>query len=78
MSSRPFTHRLRRRVVASGAAFAVLAFPLAGSCAASNAGGADKPRPATFGDCKNSNLGLHNGYDCEAARPVGSFEGLAG
>jgi len=31
------------------------------------AGGADKPRPVTFGDCKNANEGLHNGYDCEAA-----------
>jgi hypothetical protein len=29
------------------------------------AGGADKPRPATFGDCKNVNAGVHNGYDCE-------------
>lgn len=28
-------------------------------------GGADKPRPVTFGDCKNQNAGLHNGYDCE-------------
>jgi hypothetical protein len=32
---------------------------------ASNAGGAQKPRPATFGDCKNENAGLHNGYVCE-------------
>ncbi len=32
---------------------------------AAQAGGADKPRPATFGDCKNSNAGVHNGYDCE-------------
>jgi hypothetical protein len=32
---------------------------------AAQAGGADKPRPATFGDCKNANAGVHNGYDCE-------------
>lgn len=29
------------------------------------AGGADKPRPASFGDCKHQNAGVHNGYDCE-------------
>jgi hypothetical protein len=33
---------------------------------ASNAGGAHRPVSATFGDCKNSNSGLHNGYVCEA------------
>jgi hypothetical protein len=32
---------------------------------ASNAGGAQKSRPASFGDCKNENAGLHNGYVCE-------------
>jgi hypothetical protein len=31
------------------------------------AGGADKPVPATFGDCKHENAGVHNGYDCEPA-----------
>jgi len=36
------------------------------AAAAAEAGGADKPRPATFGDCKNANEGVHNGYDCEA------------
>lgn len=29
------------------------------------AGGADKQRPATFGDCPHENAGIHNGYDCE-------------
>ena len=43
---------------------------------AAQAGGADKPRPATFGDCKNSNEGVHNGYDCEEAPP--EEEGLPG
>ena len=38
--------------------------PLAASAAASNAGGADKAVSATHGDCKNSNGGVHNGYDC--------------
>jgi|HubBroStandDraft_6_1064221.scaffolds.fasta_scaffold2462413_1 hypothetical protein len=40
---------------------------------AAQAGGADKPRPATFGDCKNENAGVHNGYDCEPA-PEGEIE----
>jgi hypothetical protein len=31
---------------------------------ASNAGGDDRSVPATFGDCKNDNSGVHNGYDC--------------
>lgn len=35
------------------------------------AGGADKPRPATFGDCKHENAGVHNGYDCEEAAAEG-------
>ncbi len=41
-----------------------LASPWVASGSASNAGGAHKPRPMTFGDCKNSNAGVHNGYDC--------------
>jgi hypothetical protein len=31
---------------------------------ASNAGGAQKPVGATFGDCKNDNAGKHKGYVC--------------
>jgi hypothetical protein len=42
-----------------------LGSPWVATSAASNAGGADKPKPNTFGDCKNSNTGVHNGYDCE-------------
>ena len=40
--------------------------PLVATAAASNAGGADKPVSATHGDCKNSNGGAHNGYECPA------------
>jgi hypothetical protein len=40
--------------------------PLVATSAA-QAGGAHKPRPATFGDCKHDNAGVHNGYDCEPA-----------
>jgi len=67
----PFIHRLRRALVAAGVATFSLATPLAGSALASNAGGADKSRPPTFGDCKNVNEGVHNGYDCEVAPPPG-------
>jgi hypothetical protein len=41
---------------------------------AAQAGGADKPRPMTFGDCKNFNEGVHNGYDCEQEEPSGGEE----
>ena len=51
-----------------------LGSPWVASSSASNAGGAHKPRPMTFGDCKNSNAGIHNGYDCEEA-PVEEQEG---
>jgi hypothetical protein len=40
------------------------------SLSSAQAGGADKPRPATFGDCKNHNTGVHNGYDCEEEEPA--------
>jgi hypothetical protein len=43
---------------------------------ASDAGGADKSRPASFGDCKNQNSGVHNGYDCESEQ--GSPGGVPG
>jgi hypothetical protein len=39
------------------------------SAAAEEQPGADKPRPATFGDCKHENAGVHNGYDCEPEEP---------
>ena len=39
--------------------------------AAGQAGGAKKPRPATFGDCKHQNAGVHNGYVCEPASEEG-------
>ena len=69
-------HRMKAARVASRARRSVLALLVAlvstaslgaASGLASNAGGADKSRPATFGDCKNQNAGVHNGYDCEEA-----------
>jgi hypothetical protein len=55
-----------RAAVASLGAVAWLASPGVTATLASNAGGADKSRPPTFGDCKNVNAGVHNGYDCES------------
>lgn len=61
--------RALRALLALGAATLSFASPLAATSLASNAGGADKLRPVTFGDCKNANAGVHNGYDCEARVP---------
>jgi hypothetical protein len=49
-------------------AFAAIAM-FAGSPAVAVSSAAEEPGlhrqvPATFGDCKNHNSGLHNGYDC--------------
>lgn len=45
--------------------------PVVATAAASNAGGADKPVSASHGDCKNTNGGAHNGYECpEAPSPI--------
>lgn len=58
--------RLRAGAAIAGiAAVSVLGSPWVASGLA-QAGGADKPRPATFGDCPHLNSGVHNGYDCEA------------
>jgi hypothetical protein len=62
--------RVLRGLLALGAASLSFASPLAATSLASNAGGADKSRPATFGDCKNENAGVHNGYDCEESVSV--------
>jgi hypothetical protein len=68
MNHRPFASRQIKR---GGLAFLAVALlsagsPLVATSAASNAGGADKPVSATHGDCKNTNGGVHNGYDCPA------------
>jgi hypothetical protein len=48
----------------AGAVFCLGSPPVAVS-SASNAGGAERPVSAGFGDCKNDNSGLHLGYVCE-------------
>ena len=44
--------------------------PLVATSAASSAGGADKAVSASHGDCKNTNDGVHNGYDCPTPVPA--------
>lgn len=68
------TGRGRRLLLAVCVALLSLGSTGAATSLASNAGGAHKPRPATFGDCKNVNAGLHNGYVCEAEEEEGGEE----
>jgi hypothetical protein len=74
MSNRFATARLRvrgrRLLLALLVALMSIGSTGAAAALASNAGGAQKPRPATFGDCKNDNSGLHNGYVCEEEEEV--------
>lgn len=57
--------RGRRLLLALLVALASIGSTGVATSLASHAGGADKSRPPTFGDCKNHNGGVHNGYDCE-------------
>ncbi len=64
MMHRSMGSRRAKRVFVSLAASACL---IAGSPfvgVSSAASGAHKPVSASFGDCKNTNKGKHNGYDC--------------
>ena len=64
MMHRSIGSRRAKRVFVSLAASACL---IAGSPfvgVSSAATGAHKPVSAGFGDCKNTNSGKHNGYDC--------------
>jgi hypothetical protein len=68
------TRARRRTAAALGITILASAASLASPWVASGTaqpGGADKPRPATFGDCKNANEGVHNGYDCEPEPTLG-------
>ncbi|MEA2427448.1 MAG: hypothetical protein QOF37_1076 [Thermoleophilaceae bacterium] len=51
----------------TASAFLAVGFPVVSYA---DAGGAHKPVDATHGDCKNSNAGVHNGYDCPAPVPT--------
>jgi hypothetical protein len=74
-STRGRISRTKRAVVALLAALLCTGSTGVATSMASNAGGADKSRPASFGDCKNSNSGAHNGYDCEVEPVNGETEG---
>ena len=58
--------RRAKRVLVSLAASAclIVGSPFVGVSSAASGGGAHNPVSATHGDCKNSNSGKHNGYDC--------------
>ena len=57
---------LAKRTVLSLAASAILLVgsPVVATSSAAPAGGTGKPVSAGFGDCKNNNGGLHQGYVC--------------
>lgn len=67
---------LKRITLVLATAMLYCGSPLVATSAA-GAGGAHKPRPATFGDCKHDNAGIHNGYVCEPATEEGE-EGEGG
>ena len=66
MMHRSIGSRRAKRVFVSLAASACLiaGSPFVGVSSAANGPGAHKPVSAGFGDCKNTNNGKHNGYDC--------------
>jgi hypothetical protein len=41
-----------------------LGSPVVAASSAAEEHGLHRQVPATFGDCKNDNAGVHNGYDC--------------
>lgn len=68
----------RRVVLLTLCSLLPIGSPWVASTMASDAGGAHKLRPATFGDCKNQNSGIHNGYECEAEEePSGGGGGVS-
>jgi hypothetical protein len=75
MNSSFRTSRIRRAALTALVTLLSIASPWVASSMASNQGGADTSRPATFGDCQNANSGVHNGYDCEAEELPG-LEGI--
>ncbi len=66
MSHRSFAGISRKgtALAVAASAFLSLGSPLVAVSSASDAGGAQRPVSATFGDCKNDNSGLHLGYVC--------------
>ncbi len=62
-------HRLSRRLALAfvAAAMMIVGSPAIAASSASEGNGAHRQVSAGFGDCKNSNAGKHNGYDCTKA-----------
>jgi hypothetical protein len=57
-----FSKRIALAVVA--VTMMTVGSPAIAASSASQAGGLHRQVPAGFGDCKNHNSGLHNGYEC--------------
>ena len=62
-------NRFPRRVALALVAGALMSVgsPVIAVSSASEGNGPHREVPAGFGDCKNHNSGLHNGYDCQVA-----------
>jgi hypothetical protein len=62
-TGRRFSKRTALALVAG--ALMSLGSPVVAASSAAEQHGRHRPVPATFGDCKNANSGVHNGYDCQ-------------
>jgi len=60
-----FSRRMALTLVAG--AFMTVGSPAIAVSSASEGNGPHRQVQAGFGDCKNHNSGLHNGYDCPVA-----------
>ncbi len=70
-------HRRTALAVMAGVMMSMSAVaPAMAASSASEGRGLHREVPASFGDCKNENSGVHNGYDCPAAEvPTAGEEG---
>jgi hypothetical protein len=73
MTHRSSARRRSKRILLAFLASALLPFgsPFMANSSADTGNGAHRNVSANFGDCKNENTGVHNGYDC----PVSSGGG---
>jgi hypothetical protein len=60
-----FSRRMALALVAG--AMMTVGSPVIAASSASDGNGPHREVRAGFGDCKNHNSGLHNGYDCPVA-----------
>ena len=66
-----FSRRTALAVVAGALMSMSVGFPAMAASSASEGSGLHRQVTAAFGDCKNDNAGVHNGYDCPAPEPEG-------